>query len=516
HRGERGEQGHREQPERVRVAPVAPAAEEHEELRDRGDDARDRGRDGRGEDVAVVHVHELVAEHRAQLALVEQLEQARRARARGIARVAARREGVRGRRRRDVQARHGLAGLGRQLTHDAVHDGLLELAHGPGVHRTDRDLVGVPVAHEGRHEPDPDEDREHPGRAVADHGPQPEQHGPQRAEQTGGLHTVREASSHRVLSLLPRADHYVTQRRRRPRRSPTLWPGRYRAVAAPLPRSRRVAPRSPRCVRPPAWPPWPPRASLRSPRARPPTPSLPRAAPSPPRPTPLRRSRRSPRASSRSAPPTPPTSRGSSTTTPRAGGATSPRSPTRSRPSSASPPGGTNPGCASNQVATTEERKATIAVSSSYSDATQAVVTTEDSPAAGVSDIAGLKPLKIGAMVGTTSAAVVEAAVEPDNAVSLFNDNDQAKQALASGLVDVVVFDLPTALYVSAVEIEGGKIIGQLPAGDNPDQFGLVLDLESPIVDEVSAAVDALRENGTLAELEAEWITDAAGVPVLE
>src|SRR5690554_2781877 len=169
-----------------------------------------------------------------------------------------------------------------------------------------------------------------------------------------------------------------------------------------------------------------------------------------------------------------------------------------------------------NQVSITEERKANIAFSSSYYDATQAVVTTEDSPAAGVSDIAGLKPLKIGAMVGTTSAAVVEAAVEPDNAVSLFNDNDQAKQALASGLVDVVVFDLPTALYVSAVEIEGGKIIGQLPAGDNPDQFGLVLDLESPIVDEVSAAVDALRENGTLAELEAEWITDAAGVPVLE
>lgn len=179
-------------------------------------------------------------------------------------------------------------------------------------------------------------------------------------------------------------------------------------------------------------------------------------------------------------------------------------------------PGVKNYDFAINQVSITEERKANIAFSSSYYDATQAVVTTEDSPAAGVSDIAGLKPLKIGAMVGTTSAAVVEAAVEPDNAVSLFNDNDQAKQALASGLVDVVVFDLPTALYVSAVEIEGGKIIGQLPAGDNPDQFGLVLDLESPIVDEVSAAVDALRENGTLAELEAEWITDAAGVPVLE
>src|SRR5690606_28539475 len=179
-------------------------------------------------------------------------------------------------------------------------------------------------------------------------------------------------------------------------------------------------------------------------------------------------------------------------------------------------PGVKNFDLAINQVSITEERKANIAFSSSYYDATQAVVTIEGSAAEGVTDIAGLKPLKIGAMVGTTSAAVVEAVVEPENAISLFNDNDQAKQALASGLVDVVVFDLPTALYVTAVELEGGTFIGQLPAGDNPDQFGLVLDLESPNVEAVTAAVDALREKGTLAELESTWLTDTAGVPVLQ
>ncbi|NLF03739.1 MAG: amino acid ABC transporter substrate-binding protein [Actinomycetales bacterium] len=179
-------------------------------------------------------------------------------------------------------------------------------------------------------------------------------------------------------------------------------------------------------------------------------------------------------------------------------------------------PGVKNYDFAINQVSITDERKANIAFSSSYYDATQAVVTIEGSAAVGVTDIAGLKPLKIGAMVGTTSAAVVEATVQPENAISLFNDNDQAKQALASGLVDVVVFDLPTALYVTAVELEGGTFIGQLPAGDNPDQFGLVLDLESPNVDAVTAAVDALRADGTLADLEAQWLTDTAGVPVLQ
>src|SRR5690606_8443423 len=138
-------------------------------------------------------------------------------------------------------------------------------------------------------------------------------------------------------------------------------------------------------------------------------------------------------------------------------------------------PGVKNYDFAINQVSISDERKANIAFSSSYYDTTQAIVTVEGSPAAGVTDIAGLKALKLGAMVGTTSAAIVEAAVEPDNAISLFNDNDQVKQALASGLIEAVVFDLPTALYVTAVEIEGSSIIGQFASGANPDQFGLVL-----------------------------------------
>src|SRR5665648_1187905 len=100
--------------------------------------------------------------------------------------------------------------------------------------------------------------------------------------------------------------------------------------------------------------------------------------------------------------------------------------------------------------------------------------------------------------------------------VQLFNDNDQVKQALTSGLVDAIVVDLPTALYITAAELENGVLIGQLPAGDSPDQFGLVLDKGSPLTDAVTAAVDALRADGTLADLEAEWLTDAAGAPVLK
>ncbi|GEA86353.1 ABC transporter substrate-binding protein [Cellulomonas cellasea] len=168
-----------------------------------------------------------------------------------------------------------------------------------------------------------------------------------------------------------------------------------------------------------------------------------------------------------------------------------------------------------NQVSISDERRENLDFSSSYYDTAQAVVTLEGSPVAGATTIAELQGARIGAMVGTTSLDVVTETVAPTTDVATFNDNDQVKQALVAGLVDAIVVDLPTALYITAAELDGGVLVGQLPAGDDPDQLGLVLDKDSPLTDEVTAAVDALREDGTLAELETRWLTDAAGAPVL-
>lgn len=169
-----------------------------------------------------------------------------------------------------------------------------------------------------------------------------------------------------------------------------------------------------------------------------------------------------------------------------------------------------------NQVSISDERRQNLDFSSSYYDTAQAVVTLEGSPVAGASTLAELKGARIGAMVGTTSLQIAEDVIAPTTAVSPFNDNDQVKQALVAGLVDAIVVDLPTALFITAVELDGGVLVGQLPAGDNPDQFGLVLDKGSPLTAPVTAAVDALRADGTLADLEAEWLTDTAGAPVLK
>jgi polar amino acid transport system substrate-binding protein len=168
------------------------------------------------------------------------------------------------------------------------------------------------------------------------------------------------------------------------------------------------------------------------------------------------------------------------------------------------------------QYSITEERRANIDFSTPYYETAQVVVTTASSPAAGATSIADLQGYLIGAATGTTSFNAIDSVIKPTQAALAFNSNDDAKAALTNGQVDAIVLDLPTALYASCCELDGGTIIGQLPTADKGDQFGLVLDKGSKLTAAVSKALDDLRADGTLAALEAQWLTADAGVPVLE
>ncbi|WP_028050132.1 ABC transporter substrate-binding protein [Cellulomonas sp. URHD0024] len=179
-------------------------------------------------------------------------------------------------------------------------------------------------------------------------------------------------------------------------------------------------------------------------------------------------------------------------------------------------PGAKDFDIALNQVSISDERRASLDFSSPYYETAQAVVTLKGSKAQDATSLAALKPLRIGAMVGTTSLTSAQETIDPSTPVQVFNDNDQVKQALTSGLVDAIVVDLPTALYITAAELDGGIVLGQLADSAGGDAFGIVLDKNSPLTPAVTTAVDALRSNGTLADLEATWLTDAAGAPVLQ
>ncbi|MFM1784093.1 MAG: hypothetical protein RLZZ579_370, partial [Actinomycetota bacterium] len=168
------------------------------------------------------------------------------------------------------------------------------------------------------------------------------------------------------------------------------------------------------------------------------------------------------------------------------------------------------------QYSITEERKAAVDFSSPYYYTAQTVITVAGSAAEGAKSLADLQGLLIGAATGTTSLKAIEDIIKPTQGAQAFNSNDDAKAALANGQVDAIVVDLPTAFYLTAVELDGGIILGQLEGAEAGDSFGLVLDKDSPLTAAVTAAVDRLRDNGTLAQLEATWLADYAGAPVLK
>jgi polar amino acid transport system substrate-binding protein len=169
------------------------------------------------------------------------------------------------------------------------------------------------------------------------------------------------------------------------------------------------------------------------------------------------------------------------------------------------------------QYTITPEREQSVDFSSPYYAADQAVITVEDSTAADATSIAELQGLLIGAATGTTSLAAVEQLIEPTAGAQVFNSNDDALLALQNGQVDAIVVDVPTAFFMTGVQLEGGVIVGSLPAIEGAtDEWGVLLAKDSPLTDEVSAAVDALRDDGTLDALVAEWLGADQGVPELQ
>lgn len=164
-----------------------------------------------------------------------------------------------------------------------------------------------------------------------------------------------------------------------------------------------------------------------------------------------------------------------------------------------------------NQFSITDERKQAVDFSSPYYLVRQTVITLKGDKIASATTIAGLKEAKLGAQVGTTSYQAITDVIKPSTKPQVFNSNDDAKKALQNGTIDGLVVDLPTAFYMTGAELDNGVIVGQLPQVGVPEQFGIVLDKNSALTKCVKAAVDQLRQDGTLAVLEKTWLAGTTG-----
>lgn len=172
------------------------------------------------------------------------------------------------------------------------------------------------------------------------------------------------------------------------------------------------------------------------------------------------------------------------------------------------------------QYSITAERDLMVDFSAPYYSSAMAVLTTEAIAAdKGVEPtMESLRGLLWGAGANTTAVPMLMGIVEPERDPMLYDDTADVSQAIQAGQIDAALFDLPTALYLAAVVVEGGKIVGQFPAdrSENPDQFGMLMEEGNPLKDCIDAAIAEITESGVLAEIEATWLAEATGVPVIE
>ncbi len=169
-----------------------------------------------------------------------------------------------------------------------------------------------------------------------------------------------------------------------------------------------------------------------------------------------------------------------------------------------------------NQISYTPQRARSIDFSESYYDVNQALVALKGTDLARAESLAEVQDAKLGVQIGTTSYDYIVDNIDPAQRPSVYDTNNDAISALKAKQVDGLVVDLPTAFFVTAVQIPNGTIVGQFPAVGEQERFGMVFEKGSSLVACVNGALRALKRDGTLADIQQEWLSDKASAPVLE
>lgn len=169
-----------------------------------------------------------------------------------------------------------------------------------------------------------------------------------------------------------------------------------------------------------------------------------------------------------------------------------------------------------NQISVNAKRAQAVTFSEGYYSAAQAIITLKDSEYADATSLADFKDAQLGAQVGTTSLDAISDTLQPSSQPQVFDDTNIAKNALQNSQVDGIVTDLPTAFYITAVEIPQGTIVGQFqPETGATEKFGLLFEKGNPLVSCADQAIATLQDNGALADIEDQWLSQVVDVPQL-
>ncbi|HEY7821696.1 MAG TPA: ABC transporter substrate-binding protein, partial [Acidimicrobiia bacterium] len=169
------------------------------------------------------------------------------------------------------------------------------------------------------------------------------------------------------------------------------------------------------------------------------------------------------------------------------------------------------------QYSITEERDEIVDFSIPYYTSQKTLVALAESDAASATTFADLEDVSFGATIGTTDLDyIVEVIGIPDAEVAIYNDQAATFAALDAGQIDATVIGLPTALFITAVEMPQATIAGVLPrAGAGGDEMGMLFEEGNPAVECVNEALQTLTDDGTLAAIDEQWMQSGGDIPLI-
>jgi polar amino acid transport system substrate-binding protein len=170
-----------------------------------------------------------------------------------------------------------------------------------------------------------------------------------------------------------------------------------------------------------------------------------------------------------------------------------------------------------NQISVTDERDQAVDFSDSYYDVNQALVVLNGTPIADAKSLADLKQYQLGAQIGTTSLGYINDSIQPDKEPRVYDTSNDVIAAINAKQIDGLVVDLPTAFFlVGAEEVKNGKVVGQFPSTGGQEHFGMLFQEGNALRDCVNEALAELKADGTLEQIQTEWLSNKTSAPVLE
>ncbi len=162
------------------------------------------------------------------------------------------------------------------------------------------------------------------------------------------------------------------------------------------------------------------------------------------------------------------------------------------------------------QISFSPVRAKAVSFSSAYYFVNQAVVALKGKPIAKVKSVAGLRPYKFGAPLGSTSYSYIVRYIKPSEKPAVYDTLNDGVTALKNGQIDGLVVDFPSTGYITGVQVPNSVVVGRLPTQGTKERFGLVFEKGNPLVSCVNKALAAMRRDGTLKRLERQWLAGSA------